>query len=84
VLDSLEQESPFDLLISDILMPNVDGITLVEQVKKAYPTTPILLISGHPDLCAKARQVGADWCLEKPFSYYDLLTAVEEVLKHRA
>lgn len=83
-LDAIEKEPPFDLIISDIQMPNMDGITMIRRIKLIHPATPILLITAYSDLCTQGKIAGADWCLEKPFSYFDLLHAVEEVMKTSA
>jgi CheY-like chemotaxis protein len=70
-----------DILISDILMPNTDGIELIGAVKRAHPGVRILGISGRVhlgsvDLLNLATMVGADATLSKPFAREQLLEKV--------
>jgi DNA-binding NtrC family response regulator len=59
----------FDLVISDIRMPNMDGLTLLKNVKQTSPELPVVMITGFPSTCPvqKAMQEGADGYLAKPF-----------------
>jgi len=59
----------FDLVISDIRMPQMDGITLLKNVKEMAPQLPVVLITGFPSSypSQKALQEGADGYLAKPF-----------------
>ncbi|MGB8656736.1 MAG: response regulator [Candidatus Zixiibacteriota bacterium] len=59
----------FDLVISDIRMPNVDGLTLLKSIKDTIPELPVIMITGFPSSCPvqKAMQEGADGYLAKPF-----------------
>ena len=59
----------FDLVISDIRMPNMDGLTLLKNIKQTSPTLPVVMITGYPTSCPvqKAMQEGADGYLAKPF-----------------
>lgn len=59
----------FDLVISDIRMPQMDGITLLKSVKEIAPQLPVVLITGFPSSypSQKALQEGADGYLAKPF-----------------
>jgi len=47
VLAVIEQEGPFDALISDYDMPYKNGLVLAEKVRKLYPDLPIMVVSGH-------------------------------------
>ena len=59
----------FDLVISDIRMPNMDGLTLLKNIKQTSPELPVVMITGFPSTCPvqKAMQEGADGYLAKPF-----------------
>jgi DNA-binding NtrC family response regulator len=59
----------FDLVISDIRMPKMDGITLLKNVKEMAPQLPVVLITGFPSTypAQRALQEGADGYLAKPF-----------------
>lgn len=79
VLDALEQE-PFDLLISDIKMPGIDGIALLEKVRHKYPDLPVLFISGvdAPEIIGRAVPNGF---LAKPFRINHIEEQIENCLK---
>lgn len=74
-------KEPADLIITDIVMPNQDGIETLLQLHTDYPDIPVIVISGnaaeHLDL---AREFGAKEVLPKPFKYQDLTRAVNEAL----
>ena len=74
-------EHPTDLIITDILMPNQDGIETLLQLHADHPDVPVIVISGnaaeHLDL---AREFGARSVLSKPFKYQDLINAVSQAL----
>ena len=82
-LDMLESES-FDLIILDILMPEVDGFTVLSQVKAtpALSEIPVVVISAvdDPDSIEKCRQLGAAEYLIKPVSAEHLNACVSSVL----
>lgn len=72
VLEELQQET-YDLLISDIKMPEMDGIELLDQVRNQHPGLPVLFISGveSPDIISNTKP---DGFLAKPFR----ITHIEE------
>jgi DNA-binding NtrC family response regulator len=59
----------FDLVVSDIRMPKMDGLTLLASIKQIAPGLPVVMITGFPSACPaqKAMQEGADGYLAKPF-----------------
>ena len=61
-------EQPFDAVLSDISMPDLDGLSLVRAVKKADPGLPIVLITGKPsvDTIMTATGLGVFKYLTKP------------------
>jgi PAS domain S-box-containing protein len=72
----------FDVVITDLAMPRMDGPGLVERLAELEPTPPVLFISGHPDE-QSARQImetGRPF-LQKPFSAEELLARVNELLR---
>ena len=77
VLDLVRAQQP-DLVILDIWMPQLDGITLLEQLKAAQPTLPVIVISGHGTIetAVRATKLGATDFIEKPFSLETLLRSV--------
>jgi CheY-like chemotaxis protein len=77
-----------DIIITDILMPNIDGIETILQLRALYKDLPILAISGgwrnnKPDLLKIAAQLGATEILAKPFGPKDLLSAIAKCLPAR-
>ena len=73
----------FDLIFSDVVMPDKDGITLLEEMRAAGVTTPVVMISGQAtlDMAVRATRLGAHDFLEKPLSTEKLLLTLETVLK---
>lgn len=75
--------APVDLVITDINMPNMDGVTLVRQLrtKPAYKSTPILILTteGGEDKKADGRAAGATGWIVKPFAPEKLLAVVGKV-----
>lgn len=80
-LARLQAES-FNLLISDIVMPELDGIALALKVSRDYPQTKIMLISGYATERQRAHglEILVHRIIAKPFSLQELLEAVAEVL----
>ena len=73
--------SPCDLVITDIIMPEQDGIETIIKLRKFSPTLKIIAVSGGGILDGKfylelASHLGADAVLEKPFSAADILAAI--------
>jgi DNA-binding NtrC family response regulator len=70
-------QTPADLLISDVMMPGMTGVELAIHFRKSYPDCKVLLFSGHAataDLLAEAREEGYDFdLLAKPVHPADLL-----------
>ena len=83
-LDRLtETEGAFDLLLTDIRMPIMDGIALALAAKRDYPELTILLMTGFADQRERAKGLHAIVAdvLTKPFSLADLRGTVARVLK---
>jgi len=78
---------PSDLVISDIVMPEMEGVEVIDILRKCSPTPRIIAISGGSrDTTAtqnlhSARQLGAIITLKKPVMYSDLIGAVEAALQ---
>ena len=75
----------FDLIFSDVVMPGKDGISLLEDLKAAGVTTPVVMISGQANVetAVRATRLGAVDFLEKPLSTEKLLVTIENVLRLR-
>jgi DNA-binding NtrC family response regulator len=73
----------FDLILSDVVMPGKDGVSLLEDLKAAGVKTPVVLISGQAsiEMAVRATKLGALDFLEKPLSTEKLLVTVENALR---
>jgi len=79
----LARTQPFDLILSDVVMPRRDGLALLEDLKTAGVTAPVVMMSGqaHIEMAVRATRLGALDFLEKPISTEKLLVTVENALK---
>jgi DNA-binding NtrC family response regulator len=79
----LAKAQSFDLILSDVVMPGKDGLTLLEELKQQGVTTPVVMMSGqaHIEMAVRATRLGALDFLEKPISSDKLLLTVDNVLK---
>ena len=80
----LQKKSPFDLVITDIIMPEKEGLETISELRHSYPCLKIIAISGggrhRPGgYLELARQLGADRILAKPFGSWEILSAVNEL-----
>jgi DNA-binding response OmpR family regulator len=81
----LVQDDVFDLVITDLIMPEKEGIETIVKMRKQIPTLKIIAISGGGLIAPEnylvlARKLGAAQTLAKPFSGEELLGAVASVL----
>jgi two-component system cell cycle response regulator CpdR len=72
----------YDLLLTDIVMPGLDGIALALKVSKDFPDMPILLMTGFAAERQRAHNLDAliQRVISKPFTLNEICTAVDEVL----
>lgn len=82
----LFRENPAELIITDLIMPNKDGIGMIIELKKDFPELKIIAMSGgglnRPDGYLRgAQKLGAACTLSKPLNRSDLLRAVKDTLK---
>lgn len=79
----LAQAQPFDLILSDVVMPRRDGLALLEDLKNAGVAAPVVMMSGqaHIEMAVRATRLGALDFLEKPLSTEKLLVTLENALK---
>ena len=77
------KDTPIDLLITDIQMPEVDGIQLLKYVNENYPSMPKLVVTGYPsvDGALEVIKSGAMDYMTKPFTKAELKMAVERALE---
>ncbi|MCK5311582.1 MAG: response regulator transcription factor [Desulfobacteraceae bacterium] len=76
-------ETPFDLIILDIMMPKMDGLTLLKQAREADIDTPVLMLTAKGDVKdrIKGLDLGADDYLAKPFSFEELLARIRALFR---
>lgn len=73
----------YDLMILDIMLPGVDGLTIIEKMRKTGIDTPVIVLSAKrsTDDRVKGLQTGADDYLAKPFSFSELLARIQAMLR---
>jgi CheY-like chemotaxis protein len=82
---ALLEKEPFDLIISDVIMPDCDGIELVMAIRRKLPDIKVIVMSGGGRVRAGhyldlANKLGAARVFEKPFDTAALRQAVKELL----
>jgi DNA-binding NtrC family response regulator len=80
-LELVEREHP-DLVVTDLRMPEMDGLTLLERVKSIHPELPVLVLTGYAsvDSAVEAMKKGAADYLAKPFSPEELTLRVDRAI----
>lgn len=80
-MDLLKSES-FDLVITDFMMPEVDGFTLLSHIRENYPTTRVIMVTAHANVqhAVRMMQHGAIDYIPKPFTAADLVERVKASL----
>ena len=85
-LDALKmienEKNALDIIITDLVLPNISGVAVISIVKKKYPKIPVIAITGwgeHPE--ALAKEASADLVMEKPFKLPELEKAARDLLK---
>ena len=79
-----EDDNGIDLVITDLVMPDISGVGVISIVKKKYPGIPVIAITGwgeHPE--ALATEADADLVLEKPFELTELDKHVTDMLARK-
>jgi len=76
---------PYDLVFMDLRMPDMDGLTLLPEVRRLYPDMPVLILTGHAtiDSAVEAVRQGARDYLYKPMDPARILARVREILAER-
>ena len=84
-LTRIEAEA-FDVIVTDVVMPGVSGLDLLEHSRRLSPGVAVILISGHAtvDGAIQALRQGACDYLQKPFVLDELALSVQRLLRHRA
>ncbi|SHH40424.1 two-component system, OmpR family, response regulator VicR [Anaerosphaera aminiphila DSM 21120] len=82
-LDMLDKES-FDLIILDVMMPKIDGFTVLKELRKNY-RTPVIMLTAKEEEVDKilGLELGADDYVVKPFSMRELTARIKAILRRR-
>ncbi|OGG07830.1 DNA-binding response regulator [Candidatus Gottesmanbacteria bacterium RIFCSPHIGHO2_01_FULL_42_12] len=79
----LSQNEPYDLIVLDIMLPKVDGLTICKNLRKSGIKTPILMLTARTTVEDKVAglDAGADDYLTKPFSFLELKSRVHALIR---
>lgn len=84
VVDAIEvlENTTIELVITDMNMPGIGGLQLVKYMSQHFPSIPILVITGYPDVndAVEVMKLGATEYLVKPFMYEELKKSIESIL----
>ena len=74
---------PYDAAVIDIMLPKIDGLKLIEHIRREKLKTPIIILSarGEVDDRVKGLQTGADDYLTKPFAFSELLARLQALIR---
>lgn len=79
------ENSPVDVVVLDVMLPDMDGIQCLREIKKKFPEAAVILLTGHASMHAglESLQCGAsDYCL-KPVELEELVDRIEIVYRDR-
>ncbi len=81
----IDEDEPFDLIISDIRMPGLDGLSLLKEVKQIHPETEVILMTAYAEVgdAVEAMKAGASDYLVKPFDPDEAIIVVDRALEVR-
>jgi CheY-like chemotaxis protein len=84
------KQHTIDLVITDLVMPKMDGVDFVEQLRQTWPDVPVIVVSGSTRNIMQRYGIesiqvpGADASLSKPFKGVDLMSQIKELLGSRS
>ena len=83
IAKELLSKQTFDLIITDLMLPFVTGIQLIEHVKSQYPSTPVIVLSTskQEEIITNAFDLGVEDFITKPFSPNELSVRVKRSIK---
>ena len=84
---ALLEHEPVDLVISDMRMPQMDGVQLLEQVRAKWPNIPRILLTGYADIDSTIAAINRGEIsryITKPWESNDIMLVVQQVLEHKA
>ena len=80
---SMAEQIDYDALIVDIMLPKLDGLTLIETIRKKGIQSPVLILSARHSVDDKIKglQIGGDDYITKPFAFSELLARVQALIR---
>ncbi|MEP7001411.1 MAG: response regulator [bacterium] len=82
-LTILEAGEPVDVIVSDLRMPDVHGLTFLKQARELYPSTERIILTGLPDPDFARSTGGSEQLILKPWTKTELIEAVENAVRRR-
>lgn len=82
----LARMTAYDLVISDLCMPNLNGLQLIAKIKKIQPDIKAVIVTAckSTEVINKAARIGVVHVIEKPFNIEDVKAVVHQILRKRA
>jgi two-component system OmpR family response regulator len=77
---------PYDVIIVDLMLPKLDGLSVIENLRKQKVTVPVIILSAKDSVDDRVRglQIGSDDYLPKPFAFAELLARVQALMRRRS
>ena len=84
-IENILKDNTFDLIITDIIMPDREGFEIIIHLRKNYPETKVIAMTGKDmgealNLLEMAQSMGADAVLSKPFTPKELISLINKTL----
>ena len=81
-----EWSTELDCIVTDVRMPDMDGLTLLKEIRKRAPGTPVILITGHGDvtMAVSAMKAGATDFIQKPLDPQQLKSSIMDAMATRS
>ena len=78
-------ESPADVVVLDVRMPGMDGLSVLARIKEQWPTVEVVMLTGHAsmEVAIRGMELGAFDYLMKPVDFQDLLYKVEDAASRK-
>ena len=73
----------FDLIITDLAMPGIDGVQFMTEARKVFPDIPVIVMTGYSERCTpeEALRLGAFAYVAKPFNIPEIVSTIERALR---
>jgi DNA-binding NtrC family response regulator len=78
-------ETPYDLALIDLRLPDGDGLELMTKLRQMHPACQVIILTGHGTIenAVKATQMGAYHFITKPFNMEELVSIVDKAISHK-